>query len=100
MNFDQFTVKVKEAITESQALAAKNSNAEIGSEHLMYCFLEQENGIDIGCSKALNRLTAVGTALRFISYMSQLLAAIRTNFCFANEVLIAYFPFRNYILIK
>ena len=45
-------------------------------------------------------LTAVGTDLRVISYMSQLLAAIRTNICFANEVLIAYFPFLNYILIS
>lgn len=53
MNFDQFTVKVKEAITESQALAAKNSNAEIGSEHLMYCFLEQENGMAGGLLQKL-----------------------------------------------
>lgn len=45
MEFDRFTVKVKEAITDAQALAAKSNNAEIGCEHLMYSFLMQENGM-------------------------------------------------------
>ena len=48
MDFDKFTVKVKEAITDSQSLAARNSNAEIGCEHLFYCFLQQENGTAAG----------------------------------------------------
>lgn len=53
MDFDKFTVKVKEAITDAQALAAKNSNAEIGSEHLLYCFLLQENGMAQGLLQKL-----------------------------------------------
>jgi ATP-dependent Clp protease ATP-binding subunit ClpB len=53
MNFDQFTVKVKEAVNDSQALAAKNNNAEIGSEHLLYCFLKQENGLAQGLFQKL-----------------------------------------------
>src|SRR5574344_2372640 len=78
--------------TRQYATEARTTEAE-----KRYCSIGPK---DIGCSKALNRLTAVGTDLRFTSYMSQLLAAIRPNICFANEVLIAYFPFRNYILIS
>ena len=45
MNFDQFTLKVQDALQEASALAQQNDHAEIGLEHLLIALLEQKDGL-------------------------------------------------------
>jgi len=45
MNYDKFTIKAQEAISEATAIAQKNDHSQIESEHLLLALLRQENGI-------------------------------------------------------
>jgi len=45
MRFDKFTLKVQEALQEAQSLAGSSGHQEIEPEHLLICFLRQEDGI-------------------------------------------------------
>jgi len=55
MRFDKFTLKVQEAIQEAQSLADSLGHQSIEPEHLLVCFLRQEDGI-VGA--ILNKLNA------------------------------------------
>ena len=41
MNYENFTIKVQEALQESSSIANKNDNAEISPEHLLQALLER-----------------------------------------------------------
>ena len=45
MNYENFTIKVQEALQESSSIANKNDNAEISPEHLLQALLEQQDGL-------------------------------------------------------
>jgi len=45
MNYDKFTIKAQEAISEATAIAQKNDHSQIECEHLLLALLRQENGI-------------------------------------------------------
>lgn len=45
MEFEKFTVKVREALSDAQALAAKSKNAQISTAHLLSSLLSQENSV-------------------------------------------------------
>jgi ATP-dependent Clp protease ATP-binding subunit ClpB len=45
MNYDKFTIKAQEAISEATSIAQKNDHSQIESEHLFLALLRQENGI-------------------------------------------------------
>ena len=45
MRFDKFTLKVQEALQEAQTLAASSGHQSIEPEHLLLCFLRQEDSI-------------------------------------------------------
>lgn len=45
MNYEQMTVKMQEAIQAAGSLAQQRDHSEIGSEHLLYAMLSQEDGI-------------------------------------------------------
>ena len=45
MNFDRFTVKAREAISDAQNLAGKYGNPEMRPQHLLLVLLKQEKGI-------------------------------------------------------
>ncbi|MBN1364630.1 MAG: ATP-dependent chaperone ClpB [Syntrophaceae bacterium] len=55
MRFDKFTLKVQEALQEAQSLAGSLGHQSIEPEHLLVCFLRQEEGI---ASAILNKLNA------------------------------------------
>ena len=55
MRFDKFTLKVQEAFQEAQSLAGSLGHQSIEPEHLLVCFLRQEDGI-VGA--ILNKLNA------------------------------------------
>jgi ATP-dependent Clp protease ATP-binding subunit ClpB len=55
MRFDKFTLKVQEAFQEAQLLAGSLGHQSIEPEHLLVCFLRQEDGI-VGA--ILNKLNA------------------------------------------
>ena len=55
MRFDKFTLKVQEAIQDAQALAGSLGHQAIEPEHLLVCFLRQEDGI---AGAILNKLNA------------------------------------------
>jgi ATP-dependent Clp protease ATP-binding subunit ClpB len=55
MRFDKFTLKVQEAIQDAQSLAGTLGHQSIEPEHLLVCFLRQEDGI-VGA--ILNKLNA------------------------------------------
>jgi len=55
MRFDKFTLKVQEALQEAQSLASSLGHQSIEPEHLLVCFLRQEEGI-VGA--VLNKLQA------------------------------------------
>ncbi|NTW07799.1 MAG: AAA family ATPase, partial [Syntrophaceae bacterium] len=55
MRFDKFTLKVQEALQEAQSLAASLGHQAIEPEHLLVCFLRQEEGI---VGSVLNKLHA------------------------------------------
>ena len=45
MRFDKFTLKVQEAIQEAQSLCGSLGHQSIEPEHLLVCFLRQEESI-------------------------------------------------------
>ncbi|MCL2805897.1 MAG: ATP-dependent chaperone ClpB [Treponema sp.] len=45
MNYDKFTIKAQEALSEATVIAQKNDHSQIESEHLLLALLQQENGI-------------------------------------------------------
>ncbi|MCL2174667.1 MAG: type VI secretion system ATPase TssH, partial [Treponema sp.] len=45
MNYEKFTIKAQEALSESASIAQKNDHSQIESEHLLLALLQQENGI-------------------------------------------------------
>ncbi|MCQ2411773.1 MAG: ATP-dependent chaperone ClpB [Sphaerochaetaceae bacterium] len=45
MNFDKFTIKMKEALQGAENLATRYNNAEIGNEHMLLSMLQQKDGI-------------------------------------------------------
>ena len=55
MRFDKFTLKVQEALQEAQSLAGSLGHQSIEPEHLLVCFLRQEDGI---AGAILNKLNA------------------------------------------
>ncbi len=55
MRFDKFTLKVQEAIQDAQSLAGTLGHQSIEPEHLLVCFLRQEDGI---AGAILNKLNA------------------------------------------
>ncbi len=55
MRFDKFTLKVQEALQDAQSLAGSMGHQSIEPEHLLVCFLRQEEGI-VGA--ILNKLNA------------------------------------------
>lgn len=54
MRFDKFTLKVQEALQESQSLASSLGHQAIEPEHLLLSFLNQEDGIVSAILKKLN----------------------------------------------
>ncbi|MBP1711355.1 MAG: clpB protein [Deltaproteobacteria bacterium] len=55
MRFDKFTLKVQEALQDAQSLAGTMGHQSIEPEHLLVCFLRQEDGI---AGAILNKLNA------------------------------------------
>jgi len=55
MRFDKFTLKVQEALQDAQSLAGTLGHQSIEPEHLLICFLRQEDGI---AGAILNKLNA------------------------------------------
>jgi len=55
MRFDKFTLKVQEALQDAQTLAGTMGHQSIEPEHLLVCFLRQEDGI---AGAILNKLNA------------------------------------------
>jgi len=45
MNFDKFTIKMKEALQGAENLASRYNNSEIGNEHMFLSMLQQKDGI-------------------------------------------------------
>ena len=45
MNFDRFTVKAREAISDAQNLAGKQGNPQIRPQHLLLTLLSQDKGV-------------------------------------------------------
>lgn len=44
MNFNKLTIKASEAIQEANSLCTNRGNSQIGSEHLFFAMLEQQDG--------------------------------------------------------
>lgn len=55
MRFDKFTLKVQEALQEAQSLAGSLGHQSIEPEHLLLCFLRQDEGI---AGAIINKLNA------------------------------------------
>ncbi|PKN78784.1 MAG: type VI secretion system ATPase TssH, partial [Deltaproteobacteria bacterium HGW-Deltaproteobacteria-1] len=55
MRFDKFTLKVQEALQEAQSLAGSLGHQTIEPEHLLVCFLQQDESI---AAAILNKLNA------------------------------------------
>ncbi|MEN6432108.1 MAG: ATP-dependent chaperone ClpB [Smithella sp.] len=55
MRFDKFTLKVQEALQEAQSLAGSMGHQSIEPEHLLVCFLRQDEGI---AGAIINKLNA------------------------------------------
>ena len=45
MNYEKMTLKVQDALQEASSIAQQKDHSEIGSEHLLLAFLQQEGGI-------------------------------------------------------
>ncbi|KQC06902.1 MAG: ATP-dependent chaperone ClpB [Smithella sp. SDB] len=54
MRFDKFTLKVQEALQEAQSLAGSLGHQSIEPDHLLVCFLRQEDGITGAIINKLN----------------------------------------------
>ena len=55
MRFDKFTLKVQEALQDAQSLAGSLGHQAIEPEHLLVCFLKQQDSI---VSAIVNKLNA------------------------------------------
>ena len=55
MRFDKLTLKVQEALKEAESLASSMGHQSIEPEHLLVCFLRQEDGI---AGAIINKLNA------------------------------------------
>jgi ATP-dependent Clp protease ATP-binding subunit ClpB len=55
MRFDKFTLKVQEALQDAQTLAGSMGHQAIEPEHLLVCFLQQQDGI---AGAIVNKLNA------------------------------------------
>ncbi len=54
MRFDKFTLKVQEALQEAESLTRSLGHQSIEPEHLLVCFLRQEDGIAGAIANKLN----------------------------------------------
>lgn len=45
MNFDRFTIKMKEALQGAENLASRYNNAQVSNEHMLLSMLQQKDGI-------------------------------------------------------
>ena len=45
MNYERMTLKLQEALQESTSIAQKKDHSEVGTEHLLFAFLTQQDGI-------------------------------------------------------
>ena len=45
MNIDKMTIKLRQGLSDADALANANGNAEISSEHLLAALLSQKEGV-------------------------------------------------------
>ena len=45
MNYEQFTLKLQDALQNASAIAQRSDHGEIGLEHLLVSFIEQEGGM-------------------------------------------------------
>jgi len=54
MRFDKFTLKVQEALQDAQSLASSLGHQSIEPEHLLVCFLQQQDGIAPSIVSRLN----------------------------------------------
>ena len=45
MNYDKFTIKAQEALSEATTIAQKNDHSQIENEHLLLALLQQEGGV-------------------------------------------------------
>ena len=45
MNYENFTIKTQEALQEASSIANKNDNSEIGTEHVLFALLQQQDGL-------------------------------------------------------
>ena len=45
MNYERMTLKLQEALQESTSIAQKKDHSEVGTEHLLYAMLSQQDGI-------------------------------------------------------
>lgn len=54
MRFDKFTLKVQEALQDAQSLASSLGHQSIEPEHLLVCFLQQQDGIAPAIATRLN----------------------------------------------
>jgi len=67
MNYEKFTIKAQEALSEATSIAQKNDHSQIESEHLLLALLRQEKGIVSSIIERIggdvNRLTSDTEAL-------------------------------------
>ena len=45
MNYDQYTVKAQNALQDASVIAQQNDHSEVGTEHLLYALLQQDDGM-------------------------------------------------------
>ena len=45
MNYEQFTIKMQDALQSASAIAQQNDNGEIGLEHMLVALVEQKDGM-------------------------------------------------------
>ncbi len=45
MNYEQFTLKLQDAIQNASAIAQQNDHSEVGLEHILSSFIEQKDGM-------------------------------------------------------
>lgn len=90
MRFDKFTLKVQEALQEAQSYAGSLGHQAIEPEHLLVCFLRQQDGI---VSSIINKLSVSPRQIeqelvRFLEN-SRASKAVRDRFIF-RDVLIKF----------
>ena len=45
MNYDQYTVKAQNALQDASLIAQQNDHSEVGTAHLLYALLQQDDGM-------------------------------------------------------